>query len=142
MIISMVSFRFWIFILSYLLLFLVFAIYCTAWTMASLITSSISISASQNRQRPVGEEQRRMNTGIWMKGGGHCYSSLMFFIKITFPCPSMCPPPPRFAVTMEDTWSSGIWVEVISHFQMEVLCSVCWNAQVMTGAGAAMLDQR
>ena len=43
---------------------------CTAWAMSCLITSSISISAGQNRQRAVwGEpkknEYRDMNEGWW-----------------------------------------------------------------------------
>ena len=43
---------------------------CTAWAMSCLITSSISISAGQNRQRAVwGEpkknEYRAMNEGWW-----------------------------------------------------------------------------
>ena len=43
---------------------------CTAWAMSSLITSSISISAGQNRQRAVWGEQknneyRDMNEGWW-----------------------------------------------------------------------------
>ena len=44
--------------------------YFTAWTMSSLVTSSISISAGQNRLRAVwGEpkknEYRDMNEGWW-----------------------------------------------------------------------------
>ena len=36
----------------------------------------------------------------------------------------LCAHHPRFAMTMKDTSAIGIWVEVICHFQMEVLFSV------------------
>ena len=70
MIISMCVFRFLIFILSYLLSFLLFSISGQTGGMSSLIKSSISISAGQNRPRAVwGEpkknEYRNMNEEWW-----------------------------------------------------------------------------
>ena len=44
--------------------------------------------------------------------------------SVHIPLPFCVPTTPRFAMTMEDTLASGILVEVICHFQMEVLFSV------------------
>ena len=117
---------------------------CTAWAMSSFITSSISISAGENRLKAVlGEPNKNELQGHEWRVvalvthhecsvvGSHSPAQLWIYHS-------------KFAMTMEDTSGSGIWVEVICHFQMEVLfsCPISWNADIMTGAGTAILDQR
>lgn len=124
MIISMLSFRFWIFKLSYLLSFLVLSILVQPGSCPLCIPHPYPYLQAKTDQELCGEKERRMNTGIWVKDGGPCYSSWMFWSRITFPCPFCVPTTSKFSMNMEDTLASGIWVEVICHFQIEVLFSI------------------
>ena len=69
-----------------------------------------------------------------MKVGGPWYSLWMFFSRITFPCPSVCPPPPG----LPWTWKILRPVD-LSRGDMLVpngsiiFCPTSWNAHVMTG---------
>ena len=69
-----------------------------------------------------------------MKVGGPCYSSWMFFSRITFPCPSVCPPPPglhdrgRFF----SQWNLSTGDMSLPNGSI-IFCPTSWNAHVMTG---------
>ena len=124
MITSMLSYRFCIFILSYLLSFFCSLHICRFWAISSLITSSISISLGQNRQRDLWGESKKKE--LW----GHEWRMVALVTHHECSVVGSHSPAllwtqhPRFAMTMEDTFASGIWVELISHFQMEILFSV------------------
>ena len=119
---------------------------CTAWAMSSFITSSISISAGENRLKAVLGEPNKNELQ------GHEWRVVTFVTHHEYSVVGSHSPAqlwswvctPRFAMTMENTSASGIWVEVICHFQIEVLfsCPIIWNADIMTGTGTAILDQR
>ena len=97
---------------------------CTAWAISSLIASSISLPADQDRLRAVWGEPKKNE--LWK------HEWRMVVIDTHHECsvvgshfPAVAgPTSPRFAMTMEDISASGIWVELISHFQLEVLFSI------------------
>ena len=143
MIISILSYRFCIFILSYLLSFLVFFIFVQPGPFLSYNLIHIHICRPKQTKSCVQRTKEEWIQGIWMKGGGPCNSSWMFWSMITFPCPSVCPPP---QVCHDHERSFSHWN--LSRDDMSlpngsiIFCPTNWNAHVMTGAGAAMLDQR
>ena len=113
--------NFYIFLSSFLSCFLhIF----TAWAIPSLIASSISIPAGQDRLRAVWQEPEKNELQ------GHEWGMVALVTQHECFVVGSCFPALhgsttlRFAVTMEDTLASQIWAELISHFQMEILISV------------------
>jgi hypothetical protein len=141
MIISMLSFRFWIFKLSYLLSFLVLSILVQPGSCPLCIPHPYPYLQAKTDQELCGEKERRMNTGIWVKDGGPCYSSWMFWSRITFPCHSVCPPTPSFH---DHGRYFGQWNlsrgDISLPNESFIFCPTSWNTDIMTGDGAAMLD--
>ena len=76
-----------------LLSFLVFSIFVQPWHVLSYSLSHIYICRPKQAESCVGRTKEEWIRGPWMKGGGPCYSSWIFCSRITFPCPSVNPPP-------------------------------------------------
>ena len=117
---------------------------CTAWAVSSLITSSISISAGQNRPRAVWGEPKKneLQRHEWRVVAlvTHYECSVL---GSHFPA-LLCAHHPH--VCHEHGRYFGKWN--LSRGDMSLpngsinFCPTSWNAHVMTGAGAAMLAQR
>ena len=115
-----------------------------AWAMSSLITSSISISTGQNRLRAVwvepkkNELQRHEWRVVALITHHECSSVGSHSPDL------LCAHHPQ--VCHEHGRYFGQWN--LSRGDMSlpngsiIFCPTSWNADVMTGAGAAMLDQR
>ena len=80
-------------------------------------------------------------TETWMKGGRPCYSSWMFWSRITFPCHSVCPPTPS---CHDHGRYFGQWNlsrgDILLPNGSIIFCPTSWNADIMTEDWAAMLD--
>ena len=103
----------------------------TARAITSLIASFISILAGQDRLRAMWWEPEKNELQ------GHEWGMVALVTQhecfvVGSPFPALRGPTTlRFAVTMEDTLASRIWVELISYFQMEILISVPWAVMQM-----------
>ena len=89
MIISILSYRFCIFILSYLLSFLFSPYFYSLGHVLSYNLIHIHICRPKQAESCVGRTKEEWITGTWMKGGDLCYSSWIFCSRITFPCPAV-----------------------------------------------------
>ena len=91
----------------------------------------------------VGRTKEEWITETWMKGDGPCCSSWMFFSRVTFPCHSVCPPS---QVCHDHGRYFSQWNLTRGDMSLPngsiIFCPTSWNADIMTGAGVAMLDQR
>ena len=144
MIISMCVFRFLIFILSYLLSFLLFSISGQTGGMSSLIKSSISISAGQNRPRAVWGEPKKNELE------GHEWRVVALVTHHEFSVVGSHSPALLWTHHPQVCHDHGRYFSQwnLSRGDMSlpnggiIYCSTSWNADVMTGAGAAMLDHK
>ena len=143
MIISILSYRFCIFILSYLLSFLVFSIFEQPGPFRFLQPHPYPYLQAKTGWKLCGRTKEEWITGTWMKGGGPCYSSWMFYSMITFPFPSVDPLPPDLPWPWRYFISWNLSRDDMSLPSESIIFSpTSWNADVMTGAGTAIWDQR
>ena len=133
--------NFYTFIYSFLSCFLHI---CSAWAMSSIITSSISISAGQNRLRSVWWEPKKneLQRLEWKVVAlvTHHECSQVGSHSLALLCahhPQVCHDHGRYF----GQWNLSRGDMSIPNGSI-IFCPASWKADVMTGAGAAMLDQR
>ena len=117
---------------------------CTAWAMSSFITSSISISAGENRLKAVlGEPNKNELQGHEWRVVAlvtHHECSVVGSQSPALLCaqqPQVCYGHGRYFTP----WNLSRGDMSLPNGSI-IFCSTSWNADIMTGAGAAKLDQR
>ena len=117
---------------------------CTGWAISSLIASSISISVGQNRLRAVWGEPKKNELQ------GHEWR--LVALVIHHECSSLGSHSPALLWTHHPQVCHDhgtyclVWKLSRSEISLPngsiILCPTSWNAHVMTGAGAAISNQR
>ena len=143
MIISVLSYRFCVFVLSYLFSFLVFSIFLHPGPFSLLQPHLYPYLWAKTGRKLCGENQRRMNYRDMSEG----WQPLLLIMNVLqqhhIPLPLCGPTTPRFSMTMkilqpvefeQRRYASSKWKYYFLSHQLE--------CRVMTGVGTAILDQR
>ena len=116
---------------------------CTAWAISTLITSSISISSGQNRLKAVwGEPKKNKLQGHQLRVVALVTHHECSIVGSHFPAlmwthhPQVCHDHGRYF----SPWNLSRDDMSLQNGSI-IFCLTSWNADVMTGAGTAILDQ-
>ena len=117
---------------------------CTAWAMSSFITSSISISAGENRLKVVLREPKKneLQGHEWrvVPLVTHHEYSVVGSQSPALLCahqPQVCHDHGRYFTP----WNLSRGDMLLPNGSI-IFCPTSWNANITTGTGAAKLDQR